>query len=72
MTSSETLREVDSYYREAYLDYVLVWRTFEHLSMHFGYHDTESLPRRWLRFRHAIDNVNRVLADRADVGEGDR
>ncbi len=72
MTSRETLEEVNDYYEEAYLDYVLVWRTWSHGAMHFGYHDTDSLLRRWLRFGDAMHEVNRVLADEAEVEEGDR
>ncbi len=72
MTSPEMLEEVNDYYEEAYLDYVLVWRTWSHGAMHFGYHDTDSLVSRWLRFGDAMHEVDRVLADEAEVGEGDR
>lgn len=72
MTSRETLEEVNDYYEEAYLDYVLVWRTWSHGAMHFGYHDTDSRLRRWLRFGDAMHEVDRVLADEGDVEEGDR
>ncbi|MFP4632554.1 MAG: class I SAM-dependent methyltransferase [Halobacteriales archaeon] len=67
-----SIDEVNDYYDESYLDYVLVWGTAFHRQMHFGYHDTDSLPRRWLRFYDAVENVNRVLADETDVGRGDR
>lgn len=72
MTSPEMLEEVNDYYEEAYLDYVLVWRTWSHGAMHFGYHDTDSPLRRWLRFGDAMHEVDRVLADEAEVGEDDR
>jgi len=67
MTSPEVQERVNEYYDECQVDYSMMWGTNEHLSMHFGYHDDdhESL-------NDAVINLTRVIADKADVSEGDR
>lgn len=67
MTSSEVQEQVNEYYDECQVDYSMMWGTNDHLSMHFGYHDDENR-----RLKDAVINLTRVIADRADISEGDR
>ncbi|MDY6779430.1 MAG: methyltransferase domain-containing protein [Halobacteria archaeon] len=66
-TSEEVVDEVNEYYDECQVDYSLIWGTDEHLSMHYGYHDEENES-----IEDAVINLNRVVADRAGIEEGDR
>ncbi|MFW5929118.1 MAG: SAM-dependent methyltransferase [Halobacteriota archaeon] len=67
MSSEEVVDRVNEYYDECQVDYAMMWGTNHHLSMHYGYHDDENR-----RLGDAVVNLNRVDADRADVGAGDR
>lgn len=67
MTSGDVVREVQDYYDECRFDYSLVWRTLRHRGMHYGYHDEDHRG-----LESAIRNLDRVMADAASIGEGDR
>jgi tocopherol O-methyltransferase len=55
------------YYDDTWLDYRLVWLKPSNFAIHFGYHDDE-------RRSHAdaLVQMNRVLADLARIGQGQR
>ena len=63
----EQLRSVITYYDGTWFDYRWVWLNSKNNAIHFGYHDEQ-------RRSHAnsLLNTNRVLADIADIGPGDR
>jgi cyclopropane fatty-acyl-phospholipid synthase-like methyltransferase len=55
------------YYRESHIDYQMIWGTFRHLGLHYGYHDAEH------RGHHAaVLNMNRQVARRLAVQPGHR
>lgn len=55
------------YYRESHIDYLMIWGTFRHLGLHYGYHDAEH------RGLHAaVVNMNRQVAERLKVKPGHR
>lgn len=54
------------YYDHTWFDYSWIWFNRRNLAVHFGYYDAAHR-----RHRHALENLNRVLADHASVGEGD-
>src|SRR5262245_39591299 len=63
----EQLSSVVRYYDGTWFDYRWLWLNSENNAIHFGYHDGR-------RRSHAdsLLNTNRVLADIAPVGPGDR
>src|SRR6476646_11694 len=56
------------YYDDTWLDYRLVWLKPSNFAIHFGYHDDDE------RRSHAdaLVQMNRVLADLARIGQGQR
>jgi tocopherol O-methyltransferase len=59
--------DVVAYYDETWLDYRLLWLNRQNLSVHFGYTDATTHGH-----ADALLNMNRVLADRAGIGPGQR
>lgn len=59
--------DIREYYTRAHIDYQLVWGVYRHHGVHFGYHDDDHDSH-----DAAVENMNRVLADTADVGPGAR
>ena len=55
------------YYDETWLDYRLVWLEPSNFAIHFGYHDGERRSH-----AEALVQMNRVLADLARIGQGQR
>src|SRR5215469_13732559 len=62
-----TAREIRSYYTSTLADYKTFWMNSENLSMHFGHGKAPCTS-------HSVSLIkaNEVLADLAQVGEGDR
>lgn len=58
---------IQEYYSRAHIDYQLVWGVHRNYSLHFGFYDDE-----YDSHDAAVKNMNRVLADIADVSPGTR
>ncbi len=67
MASTSSLREVQTYYDETYVDYRLVWANPSNYAMHFGYYEPGIR-----RHADALSNANAVLANLAGISTGDR
>lgn len=60
-------RAILDYYRDSHIDYQMIWGTFRHLGLHYGYHDEQH------RGHHAaVLNMNRQVAQRLNVQPGHR
>lgn len=59
--------DVATYYRHTRFDYRLVWNSRENLAVHFGYYDEQASVH-----DSALNNLNRVMAELADVQSGER
>jgi tocopherol O-methyltransferase len=58
--------DVHTYYDETRFDYRTIWNNRANLAVHFGYYDDRA------RTHHAaLDNLNRVLAERAGIRPGE-
>jgi tocopherol O-methyltransferase len=55
------------YYDETWLDYRMLWLNRDNLAVHFGYTDDSTRGH-----TDALKNMNRVLADRAQIQPGER
>jgi cyclopropane fatty-acyl-phospholipid synthase-like methyltransferase len=55
------------YYRESHIDYQMIWGTFRHLALHYGYHDAEHPGH-----NAAVLNMNRQVARHLAVQPGHR
>ncbi|HMM44181.1 MAG TPA: methyltransferase domain-containing protein [Candidatus Macondimonas sp.] len=55
------------YYRESHIDYQMIWGSFRHLGLHYGYHDAAHRGH-----NAAVLNMNRQVADRLQVQAGQR
>lgn len=53
------------YYRESHVDYQMIWGSFRHLGLHYGYHDATHRGH-----NAAVLNMNRQVADRLQVQPG--
>jgi len=58
---------IAEYYTESHIDYQLIWQLPVSHGLHAGYHDDEHSTH-----GAAVENMNRVLADKADIGPDDR
>jgi tocopherol O-methyltransferase len=58
---------VIDYYNQCHVDYRILWRSHQNLCIHFGYFDEEHDSHEL-----ALPNMNRELAKRAQVQEGER
>ncbi|WP_247006382.1 methyltransferase domain-containing protein [Halorientalis litorea] len=58
---------IAEYYTESHIDYRLFWGLSSAHGLHAGYHDEAHQSH-----AAAVENLNRVLADRADIGADDR
>ncbi len=59
--------DVKTYYDDTRFDYRVIWNHPENVAMHFGYYDEHAD-----KHRAALNNMNRALADLAEVQAGDR
>jgi cyclopropane fatty-acyl-phospholipid synthase-like methyltransferase len=64
---SADISTITEYYTESHLDYQLIWQLPVSHGLHAGYHDDEHR-----RHGAAVENMNRVLADKVDIGHEDR
>lgn len=62
-----SIDDIRKYYTQAHIDYQLVWGVSRNHSLHFGFYDDE-----YDSHDAAVKNMNRVLADTADIDAGDR
>jgi tocopherol O-methyltransferase len=62
-----SMDDIREYYTQAYIDYQLVWGVHRNHGVHLGFYDDE-----YDSHDGAVENMNRVLADTADVSPGDR
>lgn len=58
---------VVDYYDRTWFDYRFVWLNRRNLAVHFGYYDAM-----YRSHARALENMNRVLADRVGIGSTDR
>jgi tocopherol O-methyltransferase len=66
LTGSRT-EAIVGYYDETWLDYRMLWLNRDNLAVHFGYTDDSTRGH-----TDALKNMNRVLADRAQIQPGER
>ncbi len=66
-TQKPTIADVVRYYDETRFDYDKVWLNKDNLAVHFGFYDENAHSH-----SAALLNTNRVLADTANIGAGDR
>ena len=59
--------DVKTYYNDTRFDYRTIWNHPENVAMHFGYYDEHAD-----KHRAALNNMNRALADLAEVKSGER
>jgi len=59
--------DITEYYEESHLDYQLIWQLPVSHGLHAGYHDDDHRTH-----GSAVENMNRVLADKVAIGPGDR
>lgn len=59
--------DIQEYYTRAHIDYLLVWQVFRNHGLHVGFYDDDHDSH-----DAAVENMNRVLADAADIGPDDR
>ena len=62
-----TEQEIINYYENCDIDYRLVWQIDSNFSLHYGFYDADNR-----RHKAAVLNMNRVLAERAGVKNGDK
>lgn len=58
---------ITEYYTESHIDYQLIWQLPVSHGLHAGYHDEDHTTH-----GSAVENMNRVLADKVDIGPDDR
>jgi len=58
---------IQEYYEESHIDYQLIWQLPVSHGLHAGYHDADHSSH-----GAAVENMNRVLAEKADIGPDDR
>lgn len=61
------LTDLATYYNKTRLDYRLFWQARRSRAVHFGYYDDHATTH-----LAALDNLNRVMADRAAIQPGER
>ncbi len=62
----EYKKSIISYYDNTQLDYRFLWFRKNNRSVHFGYHDEDTLSH-----GDALNNLNRVMANKGDIKNGD-
>ncbi len=62
-----TEQEIINYYEDCDIDYRLVWQIDSNFSLHYGYYDADHR-----HHKAAVLNMNRVLAEKARVNQGDK
>ncbi|MBL4607565.1 MAG: methyltransferase domain-containing protein [Pseudomonadales bacterium] len=62
-----TEQEIIKYYEDCDIDYRLVWQTGNNFSLHYGYYDADHT-----RHKTAVLNMNRILAQKAGIKDGDK
>lgn len=55
------------YYADSHIDYLMIWGTFRHYALHYGYHDAAHRS-----LNAAVLNMNRQVAERLRVRPGMR
>ena len=61
-----TVEEITEYFNECSKDYRRLWTNGKNLAMHYGYWDSGTLS-----LQDAIDNLNRLLSEKACIGAND-
>ena len=59
--------DIRTYYRHTRFDYRTIWNNRHNLAVHFGYYDAQAD-----KHHAALNNMNRVMADKAAVKAGER
>lgn len=59
--------DIQEYYTRSHIDYQLVWGVYRNYGVHVGFYDDDHDSH-----DAAVENMNRVLADTADIGPDDR
>lgn len=59
--------DVRTYYEHTRFDYRTIWNHNRNLAVHFGYYDEQAT-----HHQAALDNMNRVMADLADIRPGEK
>lgn len=67
MASPNALEEIIRYYDHTQFDYQVAWLNDDNLAVHFGFYD-----RHTCKHAEALLNTNRVMANKAKIGNGDR
>jgi tocopherol O-methyltransferase len=62
-----SIEAVRKYYQECHVDYRIVWRLEQNLSIHYGYFDEECTEH-----SAALENMNRAMLKRTSISASDR
>ena len=67
MPGTDALEDIVRYYDHTQFDYQVAWLNDDNLAVHFGFYD-----RHTHKHAEALLNTNRVMADKANIQEGQR